>query len=135
MFPNRANSFLCGNANYPWSAVWSTNGMCETSDRNKKKDITYGLDNMDGFFDGLMSSSYRMVNGTSGRRHNGFVAQDVKDNLDRNGIPTADFGGYVEDKDEDGNTIYALRYSEFIPLIVEQVQKLKARVAQLEARA
>ncbi len=134
IFPVRADSYLCGNANYPWSAVWSTNGMCETSDRNKKKDITYGLDGFDGFFDGLMPGSYRMVNGTSGRRHNGFVAQDIKDNLDKHGISTADFGGYVADVDEDGNPVYALRYSEFIPLIVDQVQKLKARVARMEGK-
>lgn len=132
LYPNRANSYQCGNANYPWSAVYSTNGMCETSDRKKKKDIEYGLDNMDGFFDGLMPSSYRMVDGTSGRKHCGFVAQDIKSNLDKHGISTKDFGGYVADTDGDGNEILSLRYSEFIPLIVDQVQKLKARVAELE---
>lgn len=135
MFPNSPDDYLCGNANFPWSAVWSTNGMCETSDRRKKKNIIYGLDRFDGFFDDLLPGSYQMVNGTSGRRHNGFVSQDVRDNLSKHGISTADFGGYVEDKDKDGNPIYALRYSEFIPLIVEQVQKLKARVARLEAKA
>lgn len=132
MFPNSADNYLCGNANFPWSAVWSSNGVCETSDRKKKKDITYGLDSMDSFFDDLRPSVYRMVNGTSGRKHCGFVAQDIKDNLDKHGISTADFGGYVADKDENGNETLALRYSEFIPLIVEQVQKLKARVADLE---
>lgn len=134
MFPNSADDYLCGNANYPWSAVWSTNGMCETSARSKKKNIVYGLDSMDGFFDDLRASSYQMVNGTSGRRHNGFIADDVRDNLAKHGISTVDFGGYVEDKDEDGNPVYALRYSEFVPLLVDQVQKLKARVAKLEGK-
>jgi len=132
MFPNSPDDYLCGNANFPWSAVWSTNGMCETSDRRKKKNITYGLDRFDGFFDDLLPGSYQMVNGTSGRRHNGFVSQDVRDNLDKHGIPTKDFGGYVADVDMDGNPVYALRYSEFIPLIVEQVQKVKIRVKKLE---
>lgn len=134
IYPTRANSYQCGNANFPWSAVYSTNGLCETSDRKKKKDIEYGLDRMDGFFDGLMPSSYRMVDGTSGRRHNGFVAQDIKDNLDKNGISTQDFGGYVADTDGDGNEILGLRYSEFIPLLVDQVQKLKTRVLKLEGK-
>ncbi len=132
IFPSDPDSYNCGNANYPWAMVYSTNGMCETSDRKKKKDIEYGLDRLDGFFDGLMPGSYRMVNGTSGRRHNGFVAQDVKANLDKHGIPTKDFGGYVADVDKDGNEILGLRYSEFIPLIVDQVQKLKTRVNRLE---
>lgn len=135
MFPNSPDDYLCGNANYPWSAVWSTNGMCETSARRKKKNITYGLDRFDAFFDDMKGCSYQMVNGTSGRFHKGFIADDIRDNLAKHGISTMDFGGYVEDKDEDGNPVYALRYSEFIPLIVEQVQKLKARVARLEAKA
>ena len=134
IFPSTPNSYNCGNAIYPWAMVYSTNGMCETSDRKKKKDIEYGLDSMDGFFDELMPSSYRMVDGTSGRKHCGFVAQDIKSNLDKHGISTQDFGGYVADVDEDGNEILGLRYSEFIPLIVDQVQKLKARVAELEGK-
>lgn len=134
MFPNSADDYLCGNANFPWSAVWSTNGMCETSARSKKKNIVYGLDRFDAFFDDMKGCSYQMVNGTSGRRHNGFIADDVRDNLAKHSIPTADFGGYVEDKDEDGNPVYALRYSEFVPLLVDQVQKLKARVAKLEGK-
>lgn len=134
IYPSGPDEYNCGNANYPWAMVYSTNGMCETSDRKKKKDIEYGLDRFDGFFDGLMPGSYRMVNGTSGRRHNGFVADDVKANLDKHGISTKDFGGYVADVDKDGNEILGLRYSEFIPLLVDQVQKLKARVAGLEGK-
>lgn len=134
IFPSDPDSYNCGNANFPWAMVYSTNGMCETSDRNKKKDIVYGLDSMDGFFDSLLPSEYRMKNGTSGRKHFGFVAQDIKANLDKHGISTADFGGYVADVDKDGNEILGLRYSEFIPLIVDQVQKLKARVARMEGK-
>lgn len=134
IFPSDPDSYNCGNANYPWAMVYSTNGMCETSDRKKKKNIAYGLDSLDGFFDDLKASSYQMVNGTSGRRHNGFIADDVKANLDKHGISTKDFGGYVADVDKDGNEILGLRYSEFIPLIVDQVQKLKARVARMEGK-
>lgn len=134
IYPSGPDEYNCGNANYPWAMVYSTNGMCETSDRKKKKDIEYGLDSMDGFFDDLQPSSYRMVNGTSGRKHCGFVAQDIKSNLDKHSISTKDFGGYVADVDKDGNEVLGLRYSEFIPLIVDQVQKLKARVAGLEGK-
>ena len=132
MYPSDPNTYNCGNANYPWAMVYSTNGMCETSDRKKKKNITYGLDRFDGFFDGLQPGSYQMIDGTSGRFHNGFIADDVKANLDKHGISTKDFGGYVADKDKDGNEILGLRYSEFIPLIVDQVQKMKIRVKRLE---
>ena len=134
IFPSDPDSYCCGNANYPWSMVYSTNGMCETSDRRKKKNITYGLDRFDAFFDDMKGCSYQMVNGTSGRFHNGFIADDIRDNLAKHGISTQDFGGYVADVDKDGNEILGLRYSEFIPLIVDQVQKLKARVARMEGK-
>ena len=134
IYPSSPNSYNCGNANFPWAMVYSTNGLCETSDRKKKKNIEYGLDRFDGFFDDMKASSYQMVNGTSGRRHNGFIADDIRDNLDKHGISTKDFGGYVADVDKDGNEILGLRYSEFIPLLVEQVQKLKARVVKLEGK-
>ena len=50
-----------------------------------------------------------------------------------------DFAGFIKSPREDaeGNTIdgeydYALRYAEFIPMLIWQVQKLKARAAELE---
>ena len=136
------SSLWLGLYSYHWEgayidSVYSTNlyssdGTVKTSDRNKKKNITYGLAHLDGFFDDLHASEYEMVDGTSGRKHNGFVAQDVKDNLDKHGISTQDFAGYVSWKDEDGKDAFGLRYDEFIPLIVDQVQRLKARVTELE---
>lgn len=131
MFPTFDENFMCGNSNFTWSDVWAVN-VTQTSARRKKKNITYGLDRFDAFFDDMKGCSYQMVNGTSGRFHNGFIADDIRDNLAKHGISTADFAGYVEDVDKDGNPTYGLRYSEFIPLLVDQVQKLKARVAELE---
>lgn len=114
--------------------VYTSSGMVETSDRKKKKDITYGLESLDGFFDDLKPADYRFVDGTSGRRHRGFVAQDIKENLDKHGISTQDFAGYVERIDRNGEILAGLRYGEFIALLVEQVQKLKGRVAELEGK-
>ena len=116
------------------SGVTSSSPVVDVSDRRMKKNITYGLGDMDGFFDDLLPADYRMVNGRSGRRHRGFVAQDVKANLDKHGISTQDFAGYVEGIKHNGEIIAGLRYNEFIPLIVDQVQRLKARVAELEEK-
>lgn len=130
--PASNGSMYVGTSYRYWAGMYSETGVIETSDRNKKKDFEYGLDKLDGVFDDLKPSSYRFVNGTSGRRHSGFSAQDVRDNLKKHGISTQDFAGYVEGVGENGEITYGLRYSEFIALLVEQVQKLKARVAQLE---
>ena len=116
------------------SGVTSSSPVVDVSDRRMKKDITYGLGDMDGFFDDLLPADYRMVNGRSGRRHRGFVAQDVKANLEKHGISTQDFAGYVEGIKHNGEIIAGLRYNEFIPLLVDQVQRLKARVAELEGK-
>lgn len=135
LVPHDDGGCYCGTSYRVWAGMYSETGVIETSDRNKKKDFEYGLDKLDGVFDDLKPSSYRFVNGTSGRRHSGFSAQDVRDNLKKHGISTQDFAGYVEGVGENGETTYGLRYSEFVALLVEQVQKLKARVAALEEKS
>lgn len=121
-----------GRPSYAWDGAYLATDPVITSDRNKKKNIVYGLDRMDGFFDDLMPGKYKLVDGTSGRDHFGFVAQDILENLNKHNIPTTEFAGYVADVDKDGKPTYGLRYGEFIALLVDQVQKLKARVANLE---
>ena len=78
-------------------------------------------------FDELHPVIYRYNDGTSNRYHTGFIAQDVKHALDVAEIDTSDFAGYIDT--ENG---LALRYSEFISLNTWQIQKLKARVSELE---
>ena len=60
----------------------------------------------------------------------GMIAQDVEQALAECGIPTSDFAGFIKIEDS-----YALRYGEFIALLIDQVQKLKARVRELEVKA
>lgn len=62
------------------------------------------------------------------RTHYGFIAQEVKDLVDRLGI--SDFGGYVEG--EDGKL--GLRYGEFISPIVSCLQDVIKRLELLEKK-
>ena len=128
------SGFDLGHDHYPWNNIYSIQNYAETgeagtSDRNKKNSISYDLSRYDAFFDRLQPTIYKLNNGTSGRFHVGMIAQDVEKALADSGIPTSDFGGYIKMKDT-----YALRYGEFIGLLIDQVQKLKARVAELEER-
>lgn len=116
-----------GAASNPWSAVWAANGTIQTSDRKKKKDISYGLERYERLFDLLQPAVYKMAWGH--RNHCGFIAQDVEEALERCGITTEEFAALVKDGDN-----YALRYDELIALIVAQVQKLKERIKELEGR-
>lgn len=93
----------------------------------------------------LIPKSFKYKNGTSGRTHFGFIAQDVEDALSSCGLTSLDFAGFCKDIktkpeyddknsyigekeviDENGNPeyIYSLRYTEFISLITHMVQKL-----------
>ena len=135
LMPNDNGSIDLGAYVYYWDNAYINQcyGSAEaasTSDRNKKHDISYDLDRYDPFFDGLKPAIFRLNNGTSGRLHPGLIAQDVEEDLEQNSIPTSDFAGFIKMEDS-----YALRYGEFIALLIWQVQRLKARVARLEESA
>lgn len=128
-----------GLPNFPWSAVYANTGNIITSDRDQKHGIEYGLERYNELFDLLHPVSYLLNNGESGRRHSGMIAQDVEAAMEECGLASMDFGGFVKSprKNNDGEIVegeydYSLRYEEFIPICIEQIQKLKQRVFELE---
>ena len=131
----------CGTSAYKWKDVWAVNGMIQTSDRTEKNTIRYDIGSYDTLFDRLRPASFKFNAGTSGRTHLGMIAQDVEAALEHVGIDTTDFAGFIkyQKENEAGNARaeygYGLRYEEFIPLCIDQIQKLKARVAALEGAA
>ena len=132
--PNSSNSWSVGTSGYKWTDIYCSNGTIVTSDAEKKKDINHDLTKYDSFFNSLSPCTYKFVDGESGRTHLGMISQDVEKALVACDISAMEFAGFVKSprKNEDGKYDYALRYTEFIPLLVWQVQKLKARVAELE---
>lgn len=110
------------------TGTWfGTSEYAITSDKNLKNSIELMPEKYSILFDELHPVIYRYNDGTSNRYHTGFIAQDVKHALDVAEIDTSDFAGYIDT--ENG---LALRYSEFISLNTWQIQKLKARVSELE---
>ena len=137
--PRDVGSNSLGTNTYPWSDVYTQNDPIVTSDANVKKDVTRDLTRYESLFNELSPCTYKLVNGESGRTHLGMISQDVEKALVNCDISDMDFAGFIKSpkKDEEGNIVrgeytYALRYGEFIPLLIWQVQKLKARVAELE---
>lgn len=137
--PAVSGKYALGWSNALWSEVYASTPSINTSDETKKKDIVRDISRYNDFFDGLMPCSYRFIDGNSGRIHLGMIAQDIEKTMMKCGISDMDFAGFIKSPREDaeGNTIdgeydYALRYAEFIPMLIWQVQKLKARVAELE---
>lgn len=124
-----------GAASYPWSDVYANNAMIQTSDLTVKRDLEYGLSRYDGLFDALRPMSFLFTNGESGRRHLGLGAQDVERAMAESGVSAMEFAGFIKSPKEDkGGFDYALRYGELIPLCIDQIQRLKGRVEQLERR-
>ena len=142
MRPANDNYQNLGNASLRWAAVYAATGTIQTSDRNYKTDIDYDMSRYEQFFDALRPASCKYIDGTSGRTHVVLVSQDVEQALTDSGITSMDFAGFIKSPktDEYGQEyedeyIYSLRYDEFVGLLIDQVQSLKKRIAQLEATA
>ena len=128
-----------GTSSWLWGDIYATNGTINTSDRNRKTDISYDMSRYEAMFDALKPANFKMIDGTSGRTHTGFISQDIEDALAPCGLTSIDFATFIKSPkvDEDGKVIegeyvYGLRYDELIALMVTQIQSLKKRVADLE---
>ena len=105
-----------------------------TSDVNTKNSICEISSNYGDLFDLLRPVIFKYNNGTSGRFHVGFIAQDVRDSILAAGLTTTDFAGFVEfaTPDQGDGALCGLRYDEFIALNTYEIQKLKKRLSELE---
>lgn len=115
-----------------WNTVFAKTGSINTSDRNNKNTIQPLSDTYGRIFDSLKPVSYKFNQNNNNRTHTGLIAQDVKEAIENTGITTQDFAGYCEWENDDGSVGCGLRYEEFIALCVDQIQKLKKRVEELE---
>lgn len=136
--PEYDDDLTLGSSSYRWSQVYAVSSSISTSDREKKKDISYDLRKYDKLFDNLRPASFKFKNGKSGRTHIGLIAQDVEDILGDVGLDAKKFAAFCKDAHvnehdiPDGTYDYGLRYEEFIGLLIRQVQMLKERVKALE---
>ena len=65
------------------------------------------------------------------RKHQWFIAQEVKELCDRLGV---DFGGYQDHSKNGGEDVLSLGYDEFIPPAVKAIQECWQRLDKLEER-
>lgn len=115
---------------------WTLNGstLATTSDANLKNTISNIQDKYNNFFDLIRPVTFKYNQGTSDRLHTGFIAQEVLSALNNSDIESKDFGGFIAEKNDDQSFTYYLRYEEFIALNTWQIQKLKLRISELEAK-
>lgn len=147
--PEDDDEYNIGTSGRRWNDIWATNtSINSTSDERRKdqiEEIPFGVD----FIKNLRPVQYKWKdytltkeNGTTvqktfTRKHFGIIAQELKQTLQEQNISTNDFAAYIYDADSDS---YAIRYGEFIPILIKSVQELanenknlKDRVDDLEA--
>jgi hypothetical protein len=103
------------------------------SDRELKQSIDYGAE-YENFFDMLKLVEFEFKRHPE-EKHYGFIAQDVQAALDACGLSDRIVGKLKHHKESESDTKefdLALAYDEFIPLCVDQIQKLKKRLDELE---
>lgn len=106
--------------------------IATASDQRVKKNIK---DLSDVYIDVIkeikpVSFQYRKNLSNSNRTHTGFIAQQVLEVLNNHNLSTTDFAAFV-DINQDGNE-YALRYEEFIALLLAYIQQLDKRIQTIE---
>lgn len=140
------DSACLGTSNRRWDIVYATTGTINTSDEREKSSISYDMTEHEKLFNLLKPTPYKMNSGTSDRLHVGFIAQDVEGAMEEIGMDSKDFAGFVKSPvyarelesgefDTSSEVIdyrYALRYGEFVALNTHMIQKLMARVSELE---
>ena len=151
--PYNEKYFFCGNGNVATAGVaqvgWQlgtyivfnsnnaqlvgtwlgTSSAAITSDAGKKHDITELDERYSVFFDAVRPVAYKYNDGTSGRYHSGFIANEIETALASAGISTQEFAGFVKAEivNDNGETenVNCLRYEEFIAVLWREVQKIK----------
>lgn len=130
--PITDNTLVCGVSGARWSAVWAANGTIQTSDPSLKADMQRltGVPTGD-IIDAIKPITFRWIDGGGGqpgkRTHWGFNAEEIATIATK---AKRDFGGYV--KAEDGTQ--SIRPDQLIPILWEEMRRLRKRVAQLEGR-
>jgi len=136
-----------GSSANKWAGVYATGGVITSSDQRLKTDIK----NLDTkylkFIKKVTPRMYKLTDGTSGRYHLGFIAQEIEKTMEECDISGIEFAGLIKTPvyennlfDKNGNVVgydtnskvidytYHLRYDEFIAPILLYLQEIDARL-------
>lgn len=128
------SAYSCGTSSATWTDIYCENAEIQTSDLKVKTEVNYDMGRFDAVFDSLRPCTFKFKE--RNRTHMGMIAQDVEQILLDHDIPTNEFAAFIKSprKDEKDVYDYALRYGEFIPMLIDQIHRLKSRVEILEKR-
>lgn len=144
--PGVSNFAQLGSSARRWRAVWcNQSSMNTSSDRRLKEEIAPMSEKVENLFMDLKPVQYRFKDDYDDNRlHNGFIAQEVEEAMEKNGIEYNDFSALLKFKpemgeepkflNEDGEADYeyGLGYGEFTALNTHMIQKAFKEIEKLK---
>ena len=110
------------------TAITSTKAITTSSDARMKNHIADLPSKSENLFDYLDGKSFFYNGDNSTAKNYGFIAQDVLTALQKCGLTTDDFAGFC-DINGDGSQ-YALAYEQFIPLMWNEIKRLRKALSE-----
>ncbi len=125
--PGADSAVELGAPRYYWNNIYCRTSSIDLSDRNEKKNINYDMSRYSELFDRMKPCSYMFVDGD--RTHWGLISQDFEQSIHACGFTNMDIAAFCRDELPDGTYRYAMRYTELIPLLIWEVQRLKSIIS------
>ena len=138
VIPMTDNVGYVGEAAFRWQAIYAVNGSIQTSDEREKTEIkktTLGLD----FIKDLKPVSYKWIDGKQQnkgkdeREHQGLIAQQVAETVEKHGIDKNNFGGLDIQKTEKYDDFHGMSYDQFVAPLIKAIQEQQAQIEALQS--
>jgi len=139
VIPATDNVGYIGESTHRWQAIYAVNGSIQTSDEREKteiKETNLGLD----FIKDLKPVSYKWIDGEQQnkgkdeREHQGLIAQQVAETVEKHGIDKNTFGGLDIQKTEKYDDFHGMSYDQFVAPLIKAIQELSAEVEELKTK-
>jgi len=139
ILPQTDNVGYIGQSDFRWQAVYATNGTIQTSDEREKtaiKPTTLGLE----FIKDLRPVSYKWIDGEQQnkgkdeREHQGLIAQQVAETVEKHGIDKNLFGGLDIQKTSKYEDSHGMTYDQLIAPLIKAIQEQQTLIESLTAR-
>lgn len=112
-----------GASNAAWYRTYAQYDTYVTSDIRKKTNIKEFDDRFENLFMDLKGVTYELKK-HPGQSHNGFIAQWVKESMDKHDISPEEFGAYIDEGDGE----LGIAYGEFVSLNTHMIQKAYKKI-------
>ena len=120
---NNHGQIKLGASNAAWYRTYAQYDTYVTSDIRKKTNIKEFDDRFENLFMDLKGVTYELKK-HPGQSHNGFIAQWVKESMDKCDISPEEFGAYIDEGDGE----LGIAYGEFVSLNTHMIQKAYKKI-------